>query len=118
MLPPLFDAETLYFGNGEHVGGVLPPIAQDNVLTKAYAASIEARPGGWEHGCNYANDNLELVWMAPLGLTSAGPISRETIGALVAAVDAGRGILIYAETDEVAQRLGNLVILFAGGGHA
>ncbi len=118
MLPSLFHAEALYFGNGQHVGGVLPPIAQDNVLTQAYAASIEARPGGWEHGCNYANDNLELVWMAPLGLTSAGPISRETIGALVAAVDAGRGILIYAETAEMARELGDLVLLFSGGGHA
>ncbi len=79
---------------------------------------MEARPGGWEHGCNYANDNLELVWMAPLGLTSAGPISRETIGALVTAVDAGRGILIYAETAEMAKELGELVLLFVGGGHA
>ncbi len=55
---------------------------------------------------------------APLGLTSAGPISRETIGALVAAVDAGRGILIYAETAEMARELGDLVLLFTGGGHA
>ncbi len=61
MLPLIFHADALYFGNGQHVGGLLPPIAENNVLTVAYAANAEARPGGWEYGCNYANDNLELV---------------------------------------------------------
>ena len=100
------------------IGDVLPRIAKNNVLTAAYAANIETRPAGWEFGCNPDGSNLALLWMAPPELTATGPISNEAIGALVAAVDAGGGIIIHAATAELAQRLGEMVLLFAGGGHA
>ena len=111
----LLHAEALYYGDGRHIGELLPRIAENNVLTRAYAENIAARPASWAFGCNYETDNLGLVWMVPIGLTAAGPISNEAIGALVAMVDAGLGVMIYADAVETAQGLGELVMMFAGG---
>ena len=46
-----FYAEALYFGDGQHIGGLLPPVADNNVLTEAHAANVAARPAGRVHNC-------------------------------------------------------------------
>ena len=110
--------QELYKGDGQHLGGLYKPLMIENQLTAAYEASKAPRPAGRAIGCVPDGSNLGLVWMVPIGLTAAGPISNEVFGAVVAAVDAWSGVLIHAETDEMAQRLGEVVLLFAGGGHA
>ena len=114
--PVLFD-QHLYDGNGVHHAGLYPPLMIENQLTEAYNQEKALRP---EASKVEKNDGsaLALVWMIPVGLSPAGPVSSDMIGALVHAVDAGNAVVLHADQQETVAAMARLVSAFVGGGHA
>ena len=118
MLPIPFELEQLYDGTGRHLGGIYAPLATDNVLTQAYHDAKALRQAEQILGFHYETADLALVYMLPLGMTPAWPVSGSVLARLVHAVDAGRTIVLHGDNADAVRHVGVFVAAFVGGGHA
>jgi hypothetical protein len=117
---PALDLVEIYDGTGKHLGGILPPLAVDNVLTQAYAISKALRPSGrslYLHDED-ANADLALVWMLPINMTIETLLPREVVAEVVQAVDSRKTVVVHGNNEQILDRVRATVAMFVGGGHA
>jgi len=69
----------------------------------------------WPLGKEWDRDPV-LIWLAPLGPFTS--MSELVVAELVAAVDAGRSVMLWASDPDCLTEAGRLIGGLSGGGHA
>ncbi len=111
MIEGLYPAG-LYDGQGQPVGGS-PPFAGPSLLDPA--GPRHECVAVWPLGKEWDRDSA-LTWLAPLGSFAFMP--ELVLAQLVAAVDAGRSVLLAGSDPECLAEAGQLIRGLVGGGNA
>ena len=115
--------EEVYDGEGNHLGGIYPPIATDwgNALTDAYYSSKALRPLQQQFvhlpGSEQSSP-LGMVWMLPVGMKAGDRIPGDVLGAAVYLIDHGQSVMIHADDAGALRMVSILLCQFAGGGRS
>ncbi len=102
ILTPDLRTERLFDGAGQHLGGIYPPLAIDNVLTAVHDECLATRPVQLlVHGpeCEFPRQQIGLVWMMPLH-TDPLMAALNVAPWLVYALDAGMSVQVHASSDQ------------------
>ena len=102
----------LYDGQGRPVGDTLPywgPSLLDPNGPRQQWTAV------WPQGTEW-DDRPALIWLAPVGPFEAVP--GLVVAELVAAVDAGRSVILWGSDADCLVQAGQLIGGLAGGGHA
>lgn len=102
----LGDIEALFDGNGNHLGGLYPPLDAGNLGT--YTAS---RPAAHVLG-DPERQPVGLFWMMFPAVSEAG------LGAVVAALDRGEAVVLFADCREVIEAACGVALPLRGGARA
>lgn len=111
--------EALFDGNGEHVGGIYPPLAAGDQLTVQHQLMVAACPARtivWKSGEQPAW--LGLLWFMPAGEANPLAASPHAFGHLVQTLEAGHSVALYAATAAAIDATCRTVASMLGGGHA
>ena len=114
--------EEVYDGEGNHLGGIYPPIATDRgcALTDAYHQSKALRPLSQliAHRLPEEGPELGMVWMLPVGMKADDHIPDDVLGAAVWLIDQDKSVIIHADDADALRVVTIVACRFTGGGHA